>query len=668
MSDTNRFRWPTIITAAVALTLAAFTLWWTFEIYADQRAPDFTLASAGTIPGTCVEAVTDDQLKILNFDDADWSCKTSSKEQLSDLLAVNVHAMYAANAASAYTGDAKAAYDAVISAVQGADPTYTISRAEAYAALSTVGTPSSVDCAVIYGTTTEGTLTTPLAPTVACDADLPTTNTFSGSAADTAILYTHCVNQFSYARSWPTSKTLGIPKVGEEAKPVLFPLVAVNSTTPWEHRQRILVGTRFGYSSIVYILFMLTTAFFLMDCTILLLAELTRVDAYFAQNALVEGNSKSMREGMMTMLSTFQAKRNLRWAIAIICIILELVLWSVLIGLPWGFGFDFARPICETGDADHWLNPWWESTKGGWKKDYDAFALEILIVVSHLFIAIAVPISEMSKRSTGNTGRRDRTGQGDLEGFTGVAVGSLRSAWWFAAIVVGGLIFYVGQAVAGFLFGVAWAEGVSDGKHNEVAVGTMIYDHINAILYMSLTVGLTLGSIVGRWLLAGLSCTSFTIFLVWVLLTIGAFIPPFFVSTYWVFFDFEDSQGQEDCKGVFGDSDDYVVARSACDARAATYIIGIILLLVAALGPIIIGLFDYSRVLCLPRRRAWVDMPDFWRQLIEPANSKFKTFAPAPGPDGVHAIQPLLMQPVGTGAKSDFFKFETRFSQAGDAA
>jgi hypothetical protein len=218
------------------------------------------------------------------------------------------------------------------------------------------------------------------------------------------------------------------------------------------------------------------------------------------------------------------------------------------------------------------------------------------------------------------------------------------------------------------LFGVAWAEGVSDGKHNEVAVGTMIYDHINAILYMSLTVGLTLGSIVGRWLLAGLSCTSFTIFLVWVLLTIGAFIPPFFVSTYWVFFDFEDSQGQEDCKGVFGDSDDYVVARSACDARAATYIIGIILLLVAALGPIIIGLFDYSRVLCLPRRRAWVDMPDFWRQLIEPANSKFKTFAPAPGPDGVHAIQPLLMQPVGTGAKSDFFNFETRFSQAGDAA
>ena len=63
---------------------------------------------------------------------------------------------------------------------------------------------------------------------------------------------------------------------------------------------------------------MLATAFFIMDSTVLLLAELTRVDSYFAQNAIVEGNKLSMREGMMTMLATFQAKRNFRWAIAII--------------------------------------------------------------------------------------------------------------------------------------------------------------------------------------------------------------------------------------------------------------------------------------------------------------------------------------------------------------
>ena len=178
---------------------------------------------------------------------------------------------------------------------------------------------------------------------------------------------------------------------------------------------------------------------------------------------------------------------------------------------------------------------------------------------------------------------------------------------------------------------------------------------------MSITVGLTLGSVIGRWLLAGLSCTSFTIFLLWVLLTVGAFIPPFFVSTYWVFWGFEDSQGQADCQSVFGDSDDFAFARAACDVRAGTYIAGIILLLIAALGPIIIGLFDYSRVVCLPRRRAWVDMPDYWRQLVEPANPKFRTFAPAPGAG--NGIVPMSMAPVtGAKAQSDFFKFSTRLT------
>lgn len=275
---------------------------------------------------------------------------------------------------------------------------------------------------------------------------------------------------------------------------------------------------------------------------------------------------------------------------------------------PQGWGLDFKRPICETGDAEHSIAPFHATSTGGWKLDYDAFSLEILVLVAHLIILIAVPISELSQRGGSAQGRRGRTGQGDLEGFTGVAVGSLRSAWWFALLAVGGLVFYIGQSVALFRFGVAWAEGVSMDKHNEVAVGAMLYDHVNAVLYMSLTVGLALGSIIGRWLLAGLSCTSFTVFLIWVLLTVGAFIPPFFVSTYWVFFAFEGSKGQEDCQAIFGDSEDFAFARTACDIRAGTYIAAIILILLAALGPVVIGLWDYSRVVCLPRRRAWVDM------------------------------------------------------------
>lgn len=363
-----------------------------------------------------------------------------------------------------------------------------------------------------------------------------------------------------------------------------------------------------------------------------------------------------------------------------------------------GWGIDFKRPICDIASADHWITPFYATSIGGWKLDYDAFSLEIMVLVAHLIILIAVPISQLAKRGGSTQGRRERTGQGTLEGYTGVAVRSLRSAWWFALLAVGGLVFYIGQSVALFRFGVAWAEGVSMDKHNEVAVGAMLYYHVNAVLYMSLTVGLALGSIVGRWLLAGLSCTSFTIFLIWVLLTVCAFIPPFFVSTYWVFFAFDDSKGQEDCQALFGDSDDFVFARTACDIRAGTYIAAIVLILLAALGPVVSGLWDYSRVICLPRRRAWVDMcaqthspmqnilyhiacldyahslralvcvfrPDYWRRLVEPANPKFRTFAPAPGPGGNKSVvHPLMMQPT-TGVQSDFFKFSTRLTMPAD--
>lgn len=331
-----------------------------------------------------------------------------------------------------------------------------------------------------------------------------------------------------------------------------------------------------------------------------------------------------------------------------------------------GWGLDFKRPICEPGSAEHWTAPFHATSIGGWKLDYDAFSLEILVLASHLIVLIAVPASELAQHGGSAQGRRERNGQGGLEGFTGVAVGSLRSSWWFALLSVGGLVFYIGQSVALFRFGVAWAEGVSMDKHNAVNVGDMLINHVNAVLYMSLTVGLALGSIVGRWLLAGLSCTSFTIFLIWVLLTVCAFIPPFIVSTYWVFFAFEDSTGQEDCESIFGDSNDFLFARTACDIRAGTYIAAIILILLAALGPVLIGLWDYSRVVCLPRRRAWVDMPDYWRKLVEPANPKFRTFAPAPGPGGHGSvIQPLMMQPI-TGAQSDFFKFSTRMTMPAD--
>ena len=349
----TRYRFPTIITTATCLVLSAFALWWIFVSYSDYRSPDFTLASAGPIVGTCVESATDDQLKAAKYDKTTWTCSEGSKEELSNLLAVSVHAMYDQHVVKGtkYTGDALAVYDAVISAVQGTDSGYSITREHAYAVLSVIGAPT-VDCATIYNVSAEGTLPTSVAPTVVCDADVPTANHVPDVTVDTDVLYTHCATQFSYARSYPTKGTFGIPMVGKEAKPMILPIIATNSTTSWEDRARIVVGTRYvfllshakypltpwlssrlyfrvhswGYSTIFYVVAMLSTAFFIMDCapgrwtehfhihihihnsvfffalaiegTVLLLAELTRVDAYYAQNSITEGNKESMREGV----------------------------------------------------------------------------------------------------------------------------------------------------------------------------------------------------------------------------------------------------------------------------------------------------------------------------------------------------------------------------------
>ena len=247
-----RYRWPTVIVAATCLVLSAFCLWWVFISYTDYRSPDFTKASAGPIVGTCVESVTEDQLKAAWYDKTDWKCNDNSKEELSNLLAVSVHAMFDYHTkTTAYTGDSLAVYKAVVSATQGVDSGYVITREHAYAALSVLGTPSSNDCAAIYGPQDEIALPDAVAPNVACDADLPVSNTAPTVTVDFQVLYTHCLHQFSYARSYPTKGTFGIPMVGKEAKPLILPIIATNSTTPWEDRARIVVGTRYVFCSLL---------------------------------------------------------------------------------------------------------------------------------------------------------------------------------------------------------------------------------------------------------------------------------------------------------------------------------------------------------------------------------------------------------------------------------
>jgi len=385
--------------------------------------------------------------------------------------------------------------------------------------------------------------------------------------------------------------------------------------------------------------------------------------SYFAQNALTEGGNRTMKEGMMTMLATFVAKRNFRFTIALLLIIVEVVLWAVLIGVPWNFGINFGRPICEA-TKKYWLfGPVWAEAAGGWKADWASSLLEYIVLICHFFVLVAIPISTLFKRGGSRTGQRQREGAGSGDGWTGVAIGSLRSSWWFTALSIGALVIFIGQAVANFRFGIAWAAGVTKNEFSAPAVGTALYDQVNALLFLSITIGFALASIIGRWLLAGLSCTSFTIFLIWCGLVLGGFVPLFFVSGYWLFFSIDGDKGSENCAAIFETSaSGYEFAKAACDVRTWAYIVGIGFVLISVLGPVIIGLIDYTRVLILPRRRAWVEMPDYWSRLVDPLNPKFRSV-------GNNFTQPLVGA-VGTGYRgtsdNSFFNFKTQLTVSSD--
>jgi len=296
-------RWPTLIGAIVTTVLAAFTLYFSFEIYHTHRLADFAAASKGSIVGTCVGSVTDKQLKSANYDSTKWKCKTNSKEEFGNLLAASVHSIYQKHTGPApFAGDDERVALSVISAALGG-PSHVISRAQAYSVLSQLGTPASTDCGVIYAA---GTVQTELAlapkqAAIVCDDDYESTTVVTLTDANADQLRTHCSLSHSYAYSWPKTGTFGIPLFGTEAKPLILPVLVVNSSSTPGQRAQVLVGTRFGFSAIVYILFVIAGSFFCMDGIILSLAELTRADAYRGQNAIVEGGPESMRAGMMTM-------------------------------------------------------------------------------------------------------------------------------------------------------------------------------------------------------------------------------------------------------------------------------------------------------------------------------------------------------------------------------
>jgi hypothetical protein len=630
MAGVQRVRYSVAAVALGCLVASAFAIFWTFSSFVDYRSKDFTLVSEKAVAGTCLSAVSATQLKNAKIDSSSWSCSLNAKSELGNLLEASVHALVAANAATAFTGNASRVLGSVVSTTLGGQG-HTLHRKQVYDALAQIGVPATLDCASIYsGVIAEAVAPASSTPVVVCD-DVALTDAAAPTAADNAQLLAHCNSQFGYGTSGPKTGTFGIPVAGTTLSPRILPVVEVNSTTTPENRARVLVGTRWGFATIPAVLFMLTSAFFLMDSTLFLLVEFTRIAAYRAQAAITAGGSRGMREGIITAIATFQAKRNFRWAIGTLLLLVEIVVWALLDGVPWNFGIDFfPRPICEAADKKtYFLAPFHAVAEGGWRTDYDATVISAIVMLTHLLILFVLPLAEgLVNRAVSRAGARDRVVAGNSDGYTGVTTRSLRSGIWFSLLAIGGLSIFLGQAVAAFRFGVAWAQGLVHSEFNTMAIGVMLYDHVNALLYLTMTIGFALASVVGRWMLAGLSCFSFTIFVFFCFLALASFVPAILVPSYWWSMEFEGSKGQIDCQEIFGDSNDYLFARTACDVRMMTYIVGIVLILCAILGTVVLGLLSYSQALFLSRRRSWIgNKGSYLRDLTREADGSTSSYA-----------------------------------------
>ena len=100
------------------------------------------------------------------------------------------------------------------------------------------------------------------------------------------------------------------------------------------------------------------------------------------------------------------------------------------------------------------------------------------------------------------------------------------------------------------------------------------------------------------------------------MITLFGFAPAFYFSSYWVFFSIGDDEGSRDCDVLFQDTDanSYEFARVACVVRTWSYIVGIALIGVGALGPIVLGSLEFLPALCQPRLGAWLARSELPRQ------------------------------------------------------
>lgn len=616
--------------------------------FSSYRNKDFLTATSTddfTTLGTCIGTVTKKQLDLANYDSP--SCSSGTTKRMRKTLLVSVHSLYYTYFTAGQTDESverlmRATLGAV---VNGGDATNlpSVNASIVYGGLTSIaGATVPTSCETIYaGATYDETYAEYLYAgskgdnwpigtiPIVCDADAGGVSTDTGtwaSAFPTTAptgatlnkLYTHCLVQFRYASSGTENwaGTFGIPLVGKRPGPNYSPypnVAGFNSTLGYTPRARILLGQRFGWAVWAYIPMLLCSAYLTADAFVFLFAELFASEILFERAAIQAKTSLDVVRESLLVKATSEASRQKRLQFGFLAFVSSLFMYILFIAGPWGIlEGKLPRPHCESGKPGHGFKTalFFEGTTGGWKADWDAQYFEAAAVIAQLVVLLLLPLSSVSILNSCNRCLRRNNGNRS-RGFpviTGFVETSRRyriaQSTFLPGVVIGGIIIIFGQAMAGARFGMAWAEGVvglSD-RHefNEVELSAQIFDQTLANIYATVAIGLVLGAAMQRYLINGVGCYSFGLFLLWVLFITAAVCLFILYHTVRPIFHLNDSVA--DCDTVFPDTG-YGFERLTCRIRWGTFLAGAGIILAVMLIMTVLGCIDQCPNLFKTRQR-----------------------------------------------------------------
>lgn len=419
--------------------------------------------------------------------------------------------------------------------------------------------------------------------------------------SDLDTLYTHCVDQFSYARyKRDTGKSdyggsMGIPVYGNVLMPnyEIFLPSGFNSSVHYDKRARILVGIRFGFDMGSYVPSIMLDCFLVLDCIFVCVTFFTlsiRIKA--AVTGFPKGSSGySMTDAIFKMYSTANMKRADRFFLSTSMWVVALLLRIFVSFGQWDAFSDtgnFPLPTC-TGDGG-----------GGWQKDDEVRGWAIFAIIGQMFVILAVLIGRKTTINYERVYKTDEQQRGLQPGSSETMPGSTKTRLIVMVVTVGALVVLAGQIWTSIAFGQKWAVTIletEDTQWDAARYSEAVFSKSMGSLAIGSTVGLLLASVLARWFLApGHSKSSCYVFLIWGLVTLTTFVPLLIIDG----FNFADqSEYTMECKN-FADTEEGM----ACLARYWFFLVGIAILFAPVALMLVTGILRYSNVNCAPGNRS----------------------------------------------------------------